>query len=315
MDDTVLQVSNLSKTFPKQQRAAVADVSFSLHRGEILGLLGPNGAGKTTTIQMLLGTLHPSIGGITYFGENFLDLRSEILQQIGFASTYSLLPEHLSVEENLKVYGLLQGISTDLITTRIDTYLERFRLTEKRKFQFGALSAGQRTRVLLAKAFLHNPAIVLLDEPTAALDPDVAEQIRSFILEEQKQRGLSVFFTSHNMHEVSYMCNRVIVLKDGHLIADDSPRNLAQAVSTCRIHLTMQNGFQAITAFAQQANLSFSTHEDRFSIVVDEHNFASLLSSLASNNISYTHISIDKPTLDDYFIKIAQSNHHGKEKS
>lgn len=314
MNDIVLQVNDLSKTFPNQQHAAVKDLSFALHRGEILGLLGPNGAGKTTTIQMLLGTLKPSTGNITYFDQNFFEHRSTSLQQIGFASTYSLLPEHLSVEENLKVYGLLQGLSRRTIGMRIEYYLDRFRLTEKRAFQFGALSAGQRTRVLLAKAFLHNPAIVLLDEPTAALDPDVAEQIRSFILEEQRQRGLSVLFTSHNMHEVSYMCNRVIVLKDGHLLADDSPKNLASAISTCRVHLTIQGDFTPITQFAQQAKYAFTIHEDVFSIVVDEHNIASLLSSLASNNIPYTHISIDKPTLDDYFIQIAQSDHHGKEK-
>lgn len=315
MNDIVLQVKNLSKTFPNQQHAAVKDLSFSLRRGEILGLLGPNGAGKTTTIQMLLGTLKPSAGSIFYFDQNFFEHRSTSLQQIGFASTYSLLPEHLSVEENLKVYGLMQGLSGRTIAMRIEYYLDRFRLTEKRAFQFGALSAGQRTRVLLAKAFLHNPAIVLLDEPTAALDPDVAEQIRSFILEEQKQRGLSVLFTSHNMHEVSYMCNRVIVLKGGMLIADDSPKNLASAVSTCRVHLTMQTDFKPITRFAQQANYTFSIHEDIFSIVVDEHNIASLLSNIATQGISYTHISIDKPTLDDYFIHIAQSSHSGKEKS
>lgn len=309
-NDTILQVSNLSKTFPKQQHPAVNDVSFMLQRGEILGLLGPNGAGKTTTIQMLLGTLTPTTGSIAYFGKNFFENRSTSLQRIGFASTYSLLPEHLSVEENLKVYGLLQGLSSRTITMRINYYLDRFRIAEKRHFQFGALSAGQRTRVLLAKAFLHNPAIVLLDEPTAALDPDVAEQIRTFILEEQKARDLAVLFTSHNMHEITYMCNRVLVLKDGHLIANDSPQNLANAVSTSRVHLTMPN-FESITAFAQTAKLTFTTHENVFSIVVDEHNIAQLLSSVAAHNITYTHISIDKPTLDDYFIHIAQSGTNG----
>ena len=308
MNPPVLQVHKLSKTFDRQQRAAVSDLSFSLQRGEILGLLGPNGAGKTTTIQMLLGTLTPSTGSISYFGKDFSLERSQALQHIGFASTYSHMPEHLSVTENLRIHGLLQGLSNKEVTQRMEHYLEVFRLTEKRGFQFSALSAGQKTRVLLAKAFLHNPEIVLLDEPTAALDPDVAEQIRAFVLEEQRQRGLAVFFTSHNMHEISYMCDRVIVLKDGKLIADDTPAKLATTVSTSHVHLTMQQGFADITIYAQQHNLPFTISENTFSITIDEHHIAALLGDLATHKIMYTHISIDKPSLEDYFIQVAQSN-------
>lgn len=305
MNESVLSVSKLYKTFAKQQRAAVAGISFTLQRGEILGLLGPNGAGKTTTIQMLLGTLTPSSGSISYFNQDFFKNRSKSLQKVGFASTYSHMPEHITVSENLHIHGLLQGLSKKVIFERIDHYLHIFRLQEKRNSQFGSLSAGQKTRVLLAKAFLHNPEIVLLDEPTAALDPDVAEQIRAFILDEQKQRKLSVFFTSHNMHEISYMCDRVIVLKDGHLVANDTPHKLATAVSTSHVHLMFKEGFSPIAAYAQQQQLPYTTHENIFSITIDEQKIAQLLSDLATQKINYTHISIDKPSLEDYFLHVA----------
>jgi ABC-2 type transport system ATP-binding protein len=307
MPSTVISVNNLAKTFPNQPKAAVSNLSFELKRGEILGLLGPNGAGKTTTIQMMLGTLTPSSGSISYFGQDFNTQRSESLQRIGFASTYVNMPDHLSVTENLKFQGLLHGLSSKAATERIDYFLTKFHLTEKRSSQFGSLSAGQKTRVLLMKAFLHNPQAVLLDEPTAALDPDIAEQIRAFILAEQKERNLAVFFTSHNMDEITYLCDRVLVLKDGHLIANDSPMNLAAAVSTAHIHLTIKTGFDPMIAYAHKKNLQFSIRENVFSYAVEEDAIASLLNDLAAHQLTYTHISIDKPTLEDYFLRIAQT--------
>lgn len=305
MPSTVISVKNLTKTFPKQSRPALSNLSFELNRGEILGLLGPNGAGKTTTIQMLLGTLTPTSGTITYFDKNLSEQRSELLERVGFASTYVSMPEHLNVFENLKVQGLLYGLSTSETSQRIDYFLEKFHLTEKKLSQFGNLSAGQKTRVLLIKAFLHNPEIVLLDEPTAALDPDIAEQIREFILTEQKERNLAVFFTSHNMDEITYLCNRVLVLKDGALIANDTPTNLASAVSTAHLHLTFRSGFEQITTYAQKKQITYSIHENVFSCPVQEDTIVSLLNDLAAHKIFYTHISIDKPKLEDYFLHVA----------
>lgn len=306
MESSVLHVRNLSKVF--KQRHVVTDVSFSLDKGEILGLLGPNGAGKTTTIQMLLGTLTPSQGEIFYFGEKLSEKRSQLLRRIGFASTYSHMPEHLTVVENLKIHGLLQGVGASDLKKRTEQSLEVFRLGQKRDDSFGSLSAGQKTRVLLAKAFLHNPDIVLLDEPTAALDPDVAAQIRAFILDEQRKRGLAVFFTSHNMDEISYLCDRVIVLKEGHLIANDSPAKLAQAVSTCYLHLTLKQGVEHIAQYAKDRDVVFSVREAIFSFTIDEQAIAPFLSGLAAHQIAYSHISIDKPKLEDYFIKISQAS-------
>lgn len=304
-NDLVLQINNLSKTFNNQPQPAVNNVSFALHRGEILGLLGPNGAGKTTTIQMMLGTLAPSHGSIQYFGQDFFKNRSTILERVGFASTYASMPEHLSVTENLTVHGYLQGLTKTVLLERLDYYLNIFKLNEKRRSPFGYLSAGQKTRVLLAKAFLHNPEIILLDEPTAALDPDIAAQIRSFILDEQKKRNLTLFFTSHNMDEIAYLCDRVLVLKDGSLIADDSPKKLAASVSKAHVHLATQDGFEALKTYAESKNLSFSKRENIFSVTVDEYEIATLLIDLAARQITYTNISIDKPTLEDYFLQIA----------
>lgn len=308
MFGNIISVRNLTKTFPHQAKPSVSNLSFDLKQGEILGLLGPNGAGKTTTIQMLLGTLTPTQGTISYFDKDFYKHRSEILDRVGFASTYVSMPDHLSIFENLKIQGLLYGLSHTTTSERINYFLDKFHLNEKKNAQFGALSAGQKTRVLLVKAFLHNPQIVLLDEPTAALDPDIAEQIRTFILDEQKERKLSVFFTSHNMEEITYLCDRVIVLRNGSLFADDTPNNLSAQVSTTHVNLTFLHGFEKIVAYATQNNLSYYIKENIFSCQVNENNIASLLNDLAKNEISFSHISIDKPSLESYFLHIAKKD-------
>lgn len=315
MQNVVLCVKNLAKTFTTQQNPAVKNLSFRLNHGEILGILGPNGAGKTTTIQMLLGTLAPSTGSITYFGKDFVTNRSEILEKIGFASTYVSMPEHLSIKENLIIYGLLQGLHGKKLHTQITYFLDIFRLNEKRNWQFGSLSAGQKTRVLLAKAFLHEPEIVLLDEPTAALDPDIAEQIRNFISEEQRRRKLSLLFTSHNMQEITNLCDRVIVLKDGQLFANDSPTNLAAAVSTAHVHLTITEPLEKITTYATGKKLSYTVAANIITFNIDEHNIAQLLNDLALNQITYSHINIDKPSLEDYFLQVSNGIAAGRKVS
>jgi ABC-2 type transport system ATP-binding protein len=226
MEDVVLRVRDLTKRFGRF--TAVDKISFELKKGEILGLLGPNGAGKTTTIQMLLGTLTPTGGEINYFGQDFSAHRSEILDQVNYASAYSNLPWRLTVEENLQVYARMYGVKDR--RGRIDRLLHEFDVSELRRKTMDGLSAGQKTRVTLCKAFINYPKLILLDEPTASLDPDIAARVRQFLLAQQREYSVSMLFTSHNMAEVTEVCDRVIFLKQGKIVAQDTPENLAKKV-------------------------------------------------------------------------------------
>src|SRR3989344_2466688 len=226
MEDVVLKVKNLTKSFG--DFTAVDRVSFELKKGEILGLLGPNGAGKTTTIRMLLGTLKPTSGQIEYFGKDFFANRSEVLQEINYASAYSRLPWRLTAGENLDVYARLYGVKNR--KERIDNLMREFEVSEIKNKTMDGPSAGQSTRVMLCKAFINYPKLILLDEPTASLDPDIASRVRQFLLRQQEEYQVSMLFTSHNMKEVTEVCDRVIFLKNGKIIAEDTPENLAKRV-------------------------------------------------------------------------------------
>lgn len=310
----VLKVDNLTKTFTSglwpfatpQTYTAVNDISFQLKKGEILGFLGPNGAGKTTTIQMLLGVLTPSSGSITYFGADFTQHRITALKRIGYASGYDKLPARLTVSENLDIVGRVYNISQPLRTQQIEKVLKFFRMWEFRDRPTGTLSAGQATRVMLAKAFVCDPEIVLLDEPTASLDPDVAHEVRSFILAQQKEKDVSILITSHNMDEVTELCDRVLVLKNGTLIADNTPEFLAQSIAKVHVHLTISSDLEHALAHLRDAQSAYTTEDNRITIELDEHAIAPFLTDLGERKIMYSHISIDKPTLEDYFLSIAK---------
>jgi len=225
-DEVVLRVKDLTKKFGRF--TAVDKISFEIRRGEILGLLGPNGAGKTTTIQMLLGTLTPTSGDIEYFGKDFFKHRSETLQQVNYASAYSRLPWRLTAGENLDVYARLYGVKNR--RERIDKLMREFEVSEIKNKTMDGPSAGQSTRVMLCKAFINYPKLILLDEPTASLDPDIASRVRQFLLRQQEEYQVSMLFTSHNMKEGTEVCDRVIFLKTGKIIAEDTPENLAKMV-------------------------------------------------------------------------------------
>lgn len=313
--DSVLQVDQLQKIFItrnwltrkiKKEFVAVNKISFELKKGEILGLLGPNGAGKTTTIQMLLGTLTPTSGSILYFKKDFQTQASSILQHVGFASAYSKLPGKLTIYENLDIFGRLYGLNSSERRTRIEHLLDIFNIADIRNKLMRNLSAGQTTRAILAKAFLPNPEIVLLDEPTASLDPDIAHDIRQFILQQQKERNISIIFTSHNMDEVAEVCDRVIVMKSGTIIACDSPTRLASSISVTRVALMITQGLSSALSYLENQKLIHAQEKNSLLIEIDEHEIAHLLSALANMGVVYSQISIYKPTLEDYFIKIAK---------
>ncbi len=306
----VLTVSNLQKIYPPEKKggvpfAAVKGISFALHEGEILGLLGPNGAGKSTTISMLLGVLSPTAGSIKY-GE--LDLehnRSEILEKVTFASTYIKMPWRLTVMENLRVYGALYGLSYSEFYSRAEKFLKFFGVWNQKDKSMAQLSAGQVTRIMLAKAFIPYPKIVLLDEPTASLDPDIAHEVRSFILEQQKEYNTSILYTSHNMDEVSEVCERVVFMQHGEIIAVDKPANLAASVSLAHMRLQIKDGLKRTERFAKEKGLEAKIIGREIEILLDEQEIASFLEQLAGEKIHYTQITIDKPTLEDYFLSKA----------
>lgn len=218
----VLQVRHLQKRFG--DFTAVNDVSFSIRPGEILGLLGPNGAGKTTTIHMLLGLITPTSGSVHVFGMDLETHREQILQQVNFSSTYISMPLALTVEENLWVVARLYGLSD--IKRRVDEIVKKLDMEEFRQKITRKLSSGQMTRLTLAKAFLTEPKILFLDEPTASLDPDIAHKIRALLKEERRSAGLSILYTSHNMREMEEMSDRIIFLQRGKIVAEGTAQEI-----------------------------------------------------------------------------------------
>ncbi len=296
----ILKAKNLSKQFGKFK--AVDNVSLSLQEGEILGLLGPNGAGKTTTIQMLLGVLTPSKGEVFYFGKNLKNHREEILEEVNFSSTYTNLPWDLTVWENLHFISYLYQIENR--KKRVEEMLELFKLKELQKHPIKELSAGQVTRLNVAKAFINFPKVLLLDEPTASLDPDVAGYIREFILEERKKFKVSIVFTSHNMAEVEELCDRVIFINRGKIVADDTPENLAKTIEVCHIELLVKQK-EKLISYCKNNQLNFRQEGKHIIVDVKEKLIAEFLRNLTANAIEYDEISIEKPTLEDYFIQNA----------
>jgi len=222
VEDTILQTRDLGKRF--DDIVAVDSVSFTIRRGEVLGLLGGNGAGKTTTIGMLLGLILPSQGAISIFGIDMLRQRHSALPRMNFSSPYVDLPHRLTVRQNLTVYGHLYGLSG--VRGRVETLARELDLSDLLNRRTGSLSAGQKTRVALAKSLINEPELLLLDEPTASLDPDTADWVRGYLSEYQHRVGASILLASHNMAEVERMCHDVVMLRRGKVVDKGAPVDL-----------------------------------------------------------------------------------------
>ena len=222
MEKIVIKAKNLTKNFG--EIVAIDDISFAVPQGKTVALLGGNGAGKTTTISILLGLLIPTSGSLSVLGADMSRNRHQVLPRMNFSSPYVDLPKRLTARENLMVYAKLYGIphpnrqisilAQDL---EIEAFLDR---------PFGELSSGQKTRVSLAKSLLNEPALLLLDEPTASLDPDTADWVRSYLEEFQNKVGATILLASHNMSEVERLCNHVLMMKGGRIVDQDSPYGL-----------------------------------------------------------------------------------------
>lgn len=218
----ILKISKLSKGF--QSLRAVDEISFSVNAGEIVGLLGPNGAGKTTTINMILGLLEPSSGSIEILGQNLKNNRSAVSQQTNFAAVYAQLPSNLTIRQNLYVFGLLYGVKN--LANRIETLLHEFDLENFADVKAGLLSSGEASRLNLAKAIINEPRLLLLDEPTASLDPSIAQQIREKIKNYVRETQSAILWTSHNMAEIVAVCDQVLFLSHGKIILAGNPERL-----------------------------------------------------------------------------------------
>ena len=205
---------------------AVRGVSFSLAHGEVLGLLGGNGAGKTTTIGMIMGLVLPSAGSVKVFGVDMAKDRYSVLNRMNFESPYVDMPHRLTVRQNLEVFGRLYGVKQ--IKERVRDLARELHLEEFLDRASGALSAGQKTRVALAKSLINEPDLLLLDEPTASLDPDTADWVRTRLETYRKLRGASILLASHNMGEVERLCDRVIIMKAGAIADEGTPNNLIE---------------------------------------------------------------------------------------
>jgi len=220
--DAAIAVAGLRKNYKEVQ--AVKGVTFSVRRGTTTALLGGNGAGKTTTLSMLLGVLTPTSGTITVLGEDMLRHRYRVLPRLNFTSPYVDLPKRLTVGENLRVFADLYGIREP--RARISELAGQLELAELLKRPYGHLSAGQRTRVSLAKALLNQPEVLLLDEPTASLDPDIGDRMRTYLEDYQRESRCTMLLASHNMGEVERMCDDVIMLRAGLVVDQGSPEDL-----------------------------------------------------------------------------------------
>jgi ABC-2 type transport system ATP-binding protein len=220
--EVVLSAAKLCKRYGKI--LAVEDVSFDVHRREVVGLLGPNGAGKTTTINMILGVLSPTAGAVRIGGIDLARERARALAQANFSAVYAALPGNLTVAQNLRFFGLVYGIPQ--LGRRVEELLRQFELERLRDTKCGVLSSGEQTRVALAKAVLNRPRLLLLDEPTASLDPAAAQTIRARIRSLAVDTGCGILWTSHNMYEVEEVCDRVLFLSHGRILLEGDPRRL-----------------------------------------------------------------------------------------
>jgi ABC-2 type transport system ATP-binding protein len=218
----VVSVRNLTKQYGSL--TAVDHVSFDVREGEIVSLLGPNGAGKTTIIQMLLTLVSPTSGDIEIFGKALKEHREELLGMINFTAPYSVLPYNLTTKESLKVYSLLYGVRN--YRERVNFLIDEFGLAWLADKKVGQLSSGEQMRIGIAKAFINTPGLLLLDEPTASLDPAIARELRAKILKLIRKAGGAILWTSHNMREIEQVSDRIIFLSRGKIVADDSPDNL-----------------------------------------------------------------------------------------
>jgi ABC-2 type transport system ATP-binding protein len=306
----ILEVDGLVKRYGRF--CAVDGISFEVPRGAVVGLLGPNGAGKTTTVQMLTGVTLPDGGAIRYFGLDLARHRQACLQRINFASSFNTLQTRISVRENLLVFAQLYRVPQ--AAARIARLAEGLDSTELLGQRFLTLSAGQKTRVNLIKSLLNDPELVLMDEPTASLDPDIADRTLTLIERLRAERELSILYTSHEMDEVTRLCDEVIFLDRGRIVARGTPRELTARLATARLRLTLADERARV-----EAALAGQPHPARLleggaatagrcvaELDLPEAAVPQALFGLRDAGLGIVDIDLRKPTLEDVFLQISR---------
>ncbi len=299
----VLTVEHLTKDYGVFR--AVDGISFDVPRGKVIGFLGPNGAGKTTTIQILLGLTLRTSGAIAYFGKDFDTHTQYCLQRINFVSAFNTLLGRLTVYENLVVFAHLYEITN--ATRKIMELLEYFEIRDLRNEQYQLLSTGQKTRVNIVKSLLNAPKLILMDEPTASLDPDIADKTLSLIERMRAERNLSILYTSHNMEEVTRVCDEVIFLQSGKIVARDTPLGLTKRIPNVTLRLVFDEGQSVISDYVTQRSYPSVFHDPHsVSIEIDERLVPRVIFDLSKHGIWITDIEVKKPNLEDVFLQIAR---------
>ncbi len=307
----ILSVNHLIKKFglPAGGFTAVNDISFELKEGEILGLLGPNGAGKTTTIQMLMGIIIPTAGTIHYFAKDFFRHRQYCLGKINYASAFNTLQGRVTVLENLLVFSELYGVASP--RKKIADLLAYFEMIDLANKRYWDLSSGERTRINLIKSLLNDPQLILMDEPTASLDPDIADKTMSLIEKLKKDKKMSILFTSHNMAEVTRICDRVIFLDRGSIVAQDTPLGLTKNIEKAELQLTFDTGKDLVRGYIAEYGLKHSfVNEHVVVIQAAEKQIPKIIFGISKKGVWMTDIEVRKPTLEDVFLQIARGKPH-----
>jgi ABC-2 type transport system ATP-binding protein len=303
MPEIILEVEKLVKTYGSFR--AVDGISFTIPKGKVVGFLGPNGAGKTTTIHMLLGITLINGGTIKYFGRNFYQHRLHCLQRINFTSAFNTLLGRISVRENLLVFANLYQVKH--AKEKILKLTQYFEIADLLPVLYQNLSSGQKTRVNLVKSLLNDPELILMDEPTASLDPDIADKTLTLIEELKRERNLAILYTSHNMHEVTRICDEVIFLDHGKIVAQDTPLNLTKQISSATLCLTFANDKYNLEQYLKEQQQPFSfLNNCTVTISTQEHLIPKVLFGISNIGVSITDIEIQKPTLADVFLQIAR---------
>jgi ABC-2 type transport system ATP-binding protein len=304
----LLRVSKLMKNFGSLQ--ALKGVSFAIPKGTVMGLLGPNGAGKTTCIDILLGSTIPDGGTVEYFGRDFFADKPAALKRINFASAYHNLQGRITVRQNLLVFARLYEV--DGARRRIDQLIEYFEIQDIADRRFWDLSAGQKTRVNLIKSLLNDPELVLMDEPTASLDPDIADKTLSLIEDLRRDRELSILFTSHRMDEVSRICDDVVFLDRGEVVAQGAPAALTRQIRGVELQLSFAGRSAEVARYLQEAGHGYSLpHDSQVVLTADEGVIPKIIYDISRLGVSITDIDVKKPDLEDVFLQIARRTNVG----
>ncbi len=301
-----ISLKNIHKSYPSKKGSipSLRGISFSIKQGEIFGLLGPNGAGKSTTINILAGLLRQDQGEVLILGKDPWQHHDEIRPQINIAAAYQPLSDLLTCYHNLKVYANLYCLSD--IDDKITKVVNTFGIGPFLHRKAGKLSSGQQTRLILAKCFITEPKIILMDECTVGLDPDIAAQVRKEIVAYMNKHDCAILFTSHNMDEVEQLCDRVAMLNKGVIHAIDTPENLAASLQEKYVILYNVSNHQKLIKVldAQKIVWSVESH-NTLKIHTKDHAVEFIMRLITQNDVHYKDLIVEKPDLEDYFLSVA----------